>query len=120
MKTQNNTLVSAGRGLALLLPGAFALADMASASTDYPPAIWRPACNGHWYTSHNTRYIYVIHDMEGYYWGSISHIQNCNSTVSVHYLVNGKKDTASDSPAGEISQGVRDAYSGWTSGCWNR
>src|SRR5678816_231965 len=58
--------------------------------------------------------------MEGYYASTISYLQGCNNTVSVHYCVNGIKDTSTDMPAGEITQMVRDSDSAWTSGCWNR
>ncbi|MDB6024368.1 MAG: hypothetical protein JWM68_591 [Verrucomicrobiales bacterium] len=105
-----------------LLLGSFTLATafVADASTDYGPATWKQACSGHWYTSHYTRYIYVIHDMEGYYASTLSYLQGCNNSVSVHYTVNGKQDTGTDYVAGDITQMVRDAYSAWTSGCWNR
>jgi N-acetyl-anhydromuramyl-L-alanine amidase AmpD len=103
-----------------LVVGAVAGVSSAQASTDYGPAIWRPACSGHWYTGYNARQVYVIHDMEGYYASTISYLQGCNNTVSVHYCVNGLKDASSDMPAGEITQMVRDADSAWTAGCWNR
>jgi hypothetical protein len=103
-----------------LAAGAVAAVSVSYASTDYGPAIWRQACAGHWYTGYTARQVYVIHDMEGYYASTISYLQGCNNTVSVHYAVNGKQDAASDMPAGEITQMVRDADSAWTAGCWNR
>jgi hypothetical protein len=103
-----------------LATGAVAALSTAYASTDYGPAIWRPTCPGHYYTGYYARQVYVIHDMEGYYASTISYLQGCNNTVSVHYCVNGKKDTSTDMPAGEITQMVRDSDSAWTAGCWNR
>src|SRR6187455_3893522 len=103
-----------------LTASAVVAVSSAQASTDYGPAIWRPACSGHWYTGYTARQVYVIHDMEGYYASTISYLQGCNNTVSVHYCVNGLKDAASDMPAGEITQMVLDSNSAWTSGCWNR
>src|SRR5262245_7149024 len=92
----------------------------ASASTDYGPAIWRPVYSGHWYTSGHGHKFVVIHDMEGYYLSTISYFQRSTTQASVHYFVNGKKDTSSDSPAGEVSQGVREAYYAWHARCWNQ
>ncbi|MDB6029069.1 MAG: nucleoside transporter [Verrucomicrobiales bacterium] len=90
------------------------------ASADYGPAIWRPTCASHQYTGYNARQVYVIHDMEGYYASTISYLQGCNNSVSVHYCVNGVQDAGSDMPAGEVTQMVIDANSAWTAGCWNR
>lgn len=58
--------------------------------------------------------------MEGYYWSTINFIQNCGSSVSVHYCTNGKVDNGSDSPAGEITQMVLEANYGWHALCWNQ
>src|ERR1043165_380170 len=86
---------------------------MAQASTDYGPAIWNPVCSGHWYTTGYGHKFHVIHDMEGYYLSTISYFKNCNTSASVHYCVNGLKDTSSDAPAGEITQMVREANYAW-------
>ncbi|MDB6122084.1 MAG: N-acetylmuramoyl-L-alanine amidase family 2 [Pedosphaera sp.] len=91
----------------------------ATASTDYGPAIWRPCASGHWYTSGHGHKFVVIHDMEGYYLSTISYFQRSSTQASVHYYVNGKKDYASDANAGEVSQGVREAYYAWHVICWN-
>ncbi|MDB6025634.1 MAG: nucleoside transporter, partial [Verrucomicrobiales bacterium] len=99
---------------------AVAAAISANGSADYGPAIWRPTCSTHYYTGYTARQVYVIHDMEGYYASTISYLQGCNNSVSVHYCANGKQDTTSDMPAGEITQMVLDANSAWTAGCWNR
>jgi uncharacterized protein affecting Mg2+/Co2+ transport len=107
-----NSAITAG----LLAVGALT----AQGSTDYGPAIWRPTCPSHFYVGYTARQVYVIHDMEGYYASTISYLQGCNNTVSVHYAVNGVQDTGTDMPAGEITQMVRDSDSAWTSGCWNR
>src|SRR5690349_7592924 len=69
------------------------------ASTDYGPAVWRPVCSGHWYSSGYGKKFYVIHDIEGYYWGCISYFRQCGTSASVHYTTNAKKDSSSDSAA---------------------
>src|SRR5579862_6443753 len=66
------------------------------ASTDYGPAIWRSSPSGHWYTSGHGHKFVVIHDMEGYYASTISYLQRSSTQVSIHYAVNGKKDSSSD------------------------
>src|SRR3954464_8531048 len=78
----------------------------ASASSDYGPAIWRPAYSGHWYTSGVGKQFYVIHDMEGYYLSTISYLQQSGTQVSIHYCVNGVTDYAGDAAPGEVSQMV--------------
>src|SRR5436190_24279989 len=90
------------------------------ASTDYGPAIYREAYPGHWYTSGYGHKFFVEHDMEGYYWGTISYFQRSTTSASVHYCINGRTDNGSDAPAGEVTQMVRDAYYAWHVGCWNR
>jgi N-acetylmuramoyl-L-alanine amidase len=102
---------------ALLTPLAAALT--VQAQPDYGPAIWRPVYSGHWYTSGNGHRFVVIHDMEGYYLSTISYFQQSGTQASIHYYVNGVKDSSSDAPAGEISQGVREAYYAWHALCWN-
>ena len=97
-----------------------ALALSAQASADYGPAIYREAYPGHWYTSGYGKRFYVIHDMEGYYWTTISYFQRSTTQASVHYCVNGRTDNGSDAGPGEITQMVRDAYYAWHAGCWNR
>lgn len=91
------------------------------ATTDYGPAVNRliTGCTK-WYTSGYGKRFYVIHDMEGYYLSSVSYLQSCSSTVSVHYACNGKQDTSTDAPAGEISQLVSDVNYAWHACCWNR
>lgn len=64
------------------------------------------------YTSGHGAYDYVvIHDMEGYYAGSISWFNNTSSRVSSHYLVR--------SSDGEITQMVAHADTAWHAGCYN-
>src|SRR5204862_1770320 len=83
----------------------------AYASTDYGPAIYRPMSGcSKWYTTGSGHKFVVCHDMEGYYASTISYLNNCSVTVSIHYMVNGLKDASSDYPAGEIDQQVREAY----------
>lgn len=103
------------------------------ASTDYEPAIYREAYPGHWYTTGNGHRFAVIHDMEGYYLSTISYLQQesqGNGKVSIHYCVNGlhngsdssghSENRPSDSPAGEVTQMVRESYYAWHALCWNR
>src|SRR5213594_3568364 len=84
-------------------------ASAALASTDYGPAVTRliTGCTK-WYTTGNGHHFCVIHDMEGYYLSTISYLQRCDITVSIHYCANGKTDYSGDAAPGEISQLVRE------------
>lgn len=116
MKTKIQTIIRR------LLLGLVLLAATTAlqASTDYPPAIYRPmtGCTK-WYTSGYGHKLEVIHDIEGYYWSTIGYLNRCDVNVSIHFLVNGKQDTSTDAPAGEISQSVRTAYYAWHAVCLN-
>ena len=114
------------------------LCPSSRASTDYGPAIDRPMSCTKWYTTGNGHHFCVIHDMEGYYWSSISYLNRCdqntngsyNVSASIHYLVNGLQNGSdedghnenypADPAAGEISQSVREANYAWHALCWNR
>ncbi len=101
-----------------LAVAAAALPVAAVASTDYGPAQWAyPCCN--YSTSGYGKKFYVEHDMEGYFWPSIVYLSRCSTSASIHYDVNGKHDTSTDSSAGHIVQQVRDAYYAWHVRCWN-
>src|SRR4051812_48961486 len=103
MNTHNNCSnsgITTWHRLCLLLITLLISATASQASTDYGPAIWRPCYSTHKYTSGNGHKFLVIHDMEGYYLSSISYFQRSTTQASVHYFVNGKKDTSSDAPAG--------------------
>jgi N-acetyl-anhydromuramyl-L-alanine amidase AmpD len=113
--------VAGDYGKALLIPGLLLGATAVKASTDYAPAKWVSAPAGYWYTSGYGHKFVVIHDIEGYYLSCISMLSHANSrSVSVHYVANGKKDTTSDHPAGELTQMVREAYYAWHARCWNQ
>jgi RNA polymerase subunit RPABC4/transcription elongation factor Spt4 len=100
--------------------GVSALALTAQASTDYGPAVYRPMSGcSKWYTTGNGHIFCVIHDMEGYYASTISYLNQCSVSASIHYEVNGKQDATSDYAAGEISQSVREANYAWHAKCWN-
>ena len=103
-----------------LMLGTLSVAMSAHASTDYAPAIWNPPACTKWYTSGYGTWFAVIHDMEGYYLSSISYLNNCSVSASVHYAVNGKQDTSTDAPAGQVTQMVREAYYAWHASCWNQ
>ncbi len=95
--------------------------NLALASGDYGPAIWNPPCNANYYTSGYGHKFHVCHDMEGYYLSTISYFKGCGFTgASVHYLTNGKQDTTSDAPAGEITQMISEANYAWHALCWNQ
>ncbi len=124
MKTQQSSLYGVNFGavfkhISFGMAGLFALSLSAQASSDYGPAIWRPACSGHWNTSGNGKKFHVVHDMEGYYASTISMLQGCSGTVSIHYCANGKQDTSSDYASGEITQMVLEQYYAWHARCWN-
>lgn len=89
----------------------------ADASTDYGPAVWKANC-GQFYTSGDMHQFQVLHSLEGYYLATITYYQNCSTAASLHYLVNGKQDTSTDSAAGETTQMVREAYWAWQANCW--
>jgi hypothetical protein len=115
MKRTSNHIVST-----LLRTAALAAGTSSFASTDYGPAVWRPVCDGKWYTTGYGKKFYVIHDMEGYYLTGISYLQRCDVSTSVHYVINGLKDVSSDAAPGEVSQLVRDSYYAWHARCWNQ
>jgi hypothetical protein len=110
----------------LLFKGTLALAQ-----PDYAPAHWTPpvGCDK-WYTSGNGHNFCVIHDMEGYYWTTISYLNTCSVSASVYYLVNGlqngsdtsghSENNPTDPSAGDITQSVREQYYAWHALCWNR
>ncbi len=125
MKPKNPSFPGDKNRLAEFSTGMAALAvcvvgATAHASTDYPPATFygTGSCSK-WNTSGHGKKFYVHHDMEGYYLTGISYLQQCSVSVSIHYLVNGKKDTTSDAAAGAVGQMVRDAYYAWHARCWN-
>jgi len=124
MKPINPSSVSpTTRKVAAVLLTSLVAGMAAQASTDYGPAIWRPACDGKWYTTGYGHKFCVLHDMEGYYAYEVSPnsgLRGCGTGVSCHYAVNGKKDATSDYPAGEVTQFVRDAYYPWHARCWNQ
>jgi hypothetical protein len=104
----------------LLFAASTQLITTAFASTDYGPAVYRPMSGcSKWYTSGNGHKFCVIHDMEGYYASTISYLNQCGVSVTIHYMVNGKQDASSDYAAGEIDQQVREAYYAWHARCWN-
>ncbi len=93
----------------------------AQASSDYGPAVWRPTCNANWYSSGYGHKFHVVHDMEGYYASVVSYFTSCGFTdASVHYAINGKQDTSSDSPAGQVTQMISESYYAWHARCWNQ
>jgi hypothetical protein len=81
-------------------------------SADYGPAIWNPAasCN---YSSRNSTAVsaVTIHTVEGTYAGCISWFQNCNASVSAHYVVR--------SSDGQITQMVWESLKAWHVGSEN-
>lgn len=114
-------------------------ASQSQAQPDYAPAHWTPMTNcSKWYTTGNGRVFLVIHDMEGYYWNSISYLNRCdtdtngdyNVSASIHYLVNGLQNGSdslghaenrpADPAVGDITQSVREQYYAWHAVCLNR
>lgn len=98
--------------LASLACAALGMATLpASASTDYPPAIWNPAasCN---YSARTASISHVaIHTTQGSYAGSISWFQNCSAGVSAHYVIR--------SSDGQVTQMVNEADKAWHIGASN-
>src|SRR3954465_5603546 len=114
------------KGLALLF--CLTLLTAQAAQPDYTNAIWRSAYPGHWYTSGNAHAFVVEHDMEGYYWTTLSFFQQSGTQASIHYCVNGLQNgsesvthsehNTNDPPAGEISQMVEEKNWAWHVRCW--
>ncbi|MBI2967297.1 MAG: N-acetylmuramoyl-L-alanine amidase [Bacteroidetes bacterium] len=81
-------------------------------SSDYPPALWNPAasCN---YTVGRTQSIsaVTIHTVQGSYAGCISWFQNCNASVSAHYVIR--------SSDGQVTQMVLESNKAWHVGSEN-
>lgn len=81
-------------------------------STEYGPAIWNPApsCN---FSSRNGVAVsaITIHTIQGTYAGAISWSQNCNSSVSYHYVLR--------SSDGQVTQMVNEANKAWHVGSEN-
>lgn len=81
-------------------------------STEYGPAIWSaaPSCN---YSSRNGVAVsaITIHTIQGSYAGAISWSQNCESSVSFHYVIR--------SSDGQITQMVLEANKAWHVGSEN-
>ena len=81
-------------------------------SLQYGPAIWNPAatCN---FSSRNGIAVsaITIHTIQGTYAGAISWAQNCNSSVSYHYVVR--------SSDGQITQMVLEENKAWHVGSEN-
>jgi hypothetical protein len=121
MRTKETPVVSNEKDRLLqkiaIAVGVAAAASTAHASTDYGPAIWKPANSGTYQTTGNGHKFHVVHDIEGYY-ATVLSILNSKG-ASVHYAVNGKKDNSSDAAPGEISQFVRDAHYAYHARCWN-
>lgn len=122
MNTQNPARILRASARTIIMSATLNLGLSAFASTDYGPAHWRPACDD-FFSGGNGKRFFVIHDMEGYYAYCVSAsgiLRRCSgSVVTVHYCVNGKKDTSTDYPAGEVSQLVRDSYYAWHARCWS-
>lgn len=93
----------------------------AQAASDYPAALWNPpsGCTKAYTSGYGHKFV-VIHDMEGYYLTGMSGLRDCSTTVSIHYMVNGKQDTSTDVQPGEITQIVADANYAWHVRCWNK
>ena len=74
-------------------------------SPDYPPAIWDPAPECNWEPRTKEVKAVVIHYTEGSYAGCISWFQNCDASVSAHYVIR--------SFDGQVTQMVREADKAW-------
>ncbi len=126
-------IFSSPRNYLLLLPllfGAFG-GNSVLAQPDYAPAHWVPpvGCTKY-YTTGNGHNFAVIHDMEGYYWTTISYLNACSVDASIHYMVNGlqngsdtsghNENNPTDPVAGDMTQAVREQNYAWHARCWNR
>ena len=76
-----------------------------SKETDYPNAIWIPAPECNYGERTLPISAVVIHYTEGSYAGCISWFQNCESSVSAHYVIR--------SSDGQVAQMVRERDKAW-------
>ena len=104
-----------GLAASLLLNGTFAWA-----LPEYGN-VWRPptGCTKYYETGNGHQFC-VIHDMEGYYYSSVSYLNRCDISASIHYSVNGLTDSSDyGAPPGEITQSVLETNYAWHARCWN-
>lgn len=82
-------------------------------SPDYGPAEWAPAASCNYGTSRNgaTVSAVTVHTVQGSYGSCISWFQNCNASVSAHYVVR--------SSDGQVTQCVLEDYRAWHVGTEN-
>lgn len=81
-------------------------------STQYGPAIWNPAASCNFSSRNGTAVSAItIHTVQGTYAGCISWFQNCNASVSAHYVVR--------SSDGQITQMVLEEDKAWHVGSEN-
>ena len=73
--------------------------------SDYPYAIWKPAPDCNYSQRTDPVSGVVIHYTEGSYAGCISWFQNCDASVSAHYVIR--------SSDGQVTQMVREADKAW-------
>lgn len=84
----------------------------ANASLQYGPAIWNPAAVCNFSSRQGTAISAItIHTIQGTYAGAISWAQNCNSSVSYHYVIR--------SSDGQITQMVLEEDKAWHVGSEN-
>lgn len=76
-----------------------------SKETDYPHAIWVPAPDCNYSERTDPVSAVVIHYTEGSYAGAISWFQNCDASVSAHYVIR--------SSDGQVTQMVRERDKAW-------
>jgi N-acetyl-anhydromuramyl-L-alanine amidase AmpD len=81
-------------------------------STEYGPAIWNPAASCNFSSRAGTAISAItIHTVQGTYSGCISWFQNCNASVSAHYVIR--------SSDGQVTQMVLEADKAWHVGSEN-
>ena len=77
-----------------------------SNSTDYGPALWNPAATCNYGAGRSSAVTHVAeHIAQGSYAGTISWFQNCDASVSAHYVVR--------SSDGQVTQMVRESDTAW-------
>lgn len=81
-------------------------------SADYSPALWNPAASCNFSSRNGTAVSAVtIHTVQGSYSGCISWFQNCNASVSAHYVLR--------SSDGQVTQMVLESNKAWHVGSEN-
>ena len=114
---RDNFKILSGKRISILEDGIYGENQMkfipkTQKSSDYGPALWNPAGSCNFSSRAGTAISAVtIHTVQGSYAGCISWFQNCNASVSAHYVIR--------SSDGQVTQMVLEADKAWHVGSEN-